>query len=238
MKNQYETQENDFYLDFQPIVHVLAEGKCDMTHFEVLLRSRQDHRYPEDLLNFYITSEDKNHLLVDWYASQLIAFCEKYPLYVFNYNIHPQQFVYESTWRYLDQLKDYSKQIHIEITEKLVPVDFAVEGVSFKMETHIRKVHDLGYTVSIDDVATGQNTLELVMNNIDCISSLKFSLRAFNHLELEILGLFLEAWQSLAQKHDIKFIVEGVESQEDSQKLFERGIVWQQGYFWAKSVDL
>ncbi|MBZ6527524.1 EAL domain-containing protein [Aerococcaceae bacterium DSM 111021] len=235
---QYETQKNDFYLEFQPIIHVLPEGKYDMTHFEVLLRSRQNHRYPEDLLDFYISCEERNHLLVDWYAGQLMVLCEKYPQYTFNYNIHPQQFIYESTWRYLDQLKDYSKQIHIEITEKLVPVDFAVEGVSFKMETFIQKIHGLSYKVSIDDVATGQNTLELVMNNIDCISSLKLSLLSFNNLDVETLGLFLDAWQSLAQKHGIKFIVEGVESQEASEKLFERGIVWQQGYYWAKSVEL
>lgn len=235
---QYETQKNDFYLEFQPIIHVFPKGRYEMTYFEVLLRSRHSHRYPEDLVDFYITCEERNHLLVDWYASQLMTLCEKYPQYTFNYNIHPQQLIYASTWRYLDQLKGFSKQIHIEITERLVPVDFAVEGVSFKMETFIQKIQGLGYKVSIDDVSTGQNTLELVMNNIDYISSLKFSLLSFNNLEVETLELFLDAWQSLTQKHDIKLIVEGVESQEDSQKLFERGIVWQQGYYWAKSVDL
>lgn len=46
----------------------------------------------------------------------------KYPQYVFNYNIHPQQFIFKSTWLYLNELKPFANQIHIEITEKNINV--------------------------------------------------------------------------------------------------------------------
>ena len=106
------------------------------------------------------------------------------------------------------------------------------------MISYIEEIHSLGYKVSIDDVATGQDTLELVLKNIDSISSLKFPLRAFKELDLDILLLFLDSWHGLAKRYGKTFIVEGVENERVAKKLYDRGIVWQQGYYWGKSVEL
>lgn len=71
MERQNDIQNNQFYLEFQPIAHISDIKKYDVNHFEILLRTRLNNRYPEKLIDNLITYEEKNRKLVSWYAKQL-----------------------------------------------------------------------------------------------------------------------------------------------------------------------
>lgn len=230
--------KNELYLVFQPIIHIVSEEKSEMTEFEVLLRSKNTHRYPKDMMDMFILFEDKNKELLDWYEEELIHFCQKYPTYTFNFNIHPQQFLHPSTWGFLKRLKKSSHQINIELTEKPIVTDIDEAVHQCCMQQYIRQIKALGYKISFDDIGCGQNTLDLVSGNIDAVSCLKFSLQSFKKADKMTVQLFLKAWHHLALTHQIRMVVEGIEDRVVSKELFKQGIHWQQGYYWAKTVNL
>lgn len=238
MENRTQPLKNELYLVFQPIMHIISDDKQEMTEFEVLLRSKKTHRYPMDMMDEFILFEEKNKELLDWYEEELIYFCQKYPTYTFNFNIHPQQFFHQSTWNFLIRLKKFSKQINIELTEKPIVTEASQTSIQYYMERYTSQIRSLGYKICFDDIGSGQNSLELISRNIEAITCLKFSLQAFKQTDMKILRQFLIAWQQLACKYHIRLVVEGIEDREVSKELFNQGIHWQQGYYWAKAVDL
>lgn len=228
----------DLYLVFQPIIRLKAKGRKEITEFEVLLRSKATGAYPGELMDQYTATEVLNKLLLTWYSEELICHCQKHPNYVFNVNIHPQQFLHPSTWDFLKEMKDYARQINIEMTERPFFMDSNRTHPINYVSTIIRKMHSLGYKVSFDDVGSGLNSLDLVARNIDQVDCLKFSLHSFRYVDKKTIDLFLIAWHHLAESHNVKIVVEGVEDAAMSEKLYDLGIDWQQGYYWAKTVNL
>lgn len=230
--------KGDLYLVFQPIINLKCRKFSENTEFEVLLRSKSAGGYPGELMDKYIEIEVLNKYLLTWYLSEMVFYCQKHPNYIFNVNIHPQQFLHTSTWEFLTALKEYAKQVNIEITEKPFSVEeirqFPIDHIS----SFIKGVKSLGFKVSFDDVGSGQNSLEMVAKNIEQVDCLKFSLHTFRFMEQETVAMFLRAWHQLAHDNNIRIVVEGIEDETMSQFLFEKGIHLQQGYYWAKAVAL
>lgn len=233
--DEYETQLESFYLIFQPIIHILSNSEYEMTCFEILLRTREGDCYPEKLINTYIKSEESNKIFLEWYADQVTKLCQKYPHYLFNLNLHPEQFLLPSTKIFLHALKPFARRICIEITEKSFSEDALNEA---KLSELLEFITTLGYKISLDDVGTGRNTLELVSRNIQAIASIKFSLIPFSDTEHLTLKRCIEKWLLLADTNHVCFVVEGIESRKIAECLYELGIIWQQGYYWGKSVEL
>lgn len=123
LNDQYDTQMKDFYLIYQPIIHILSKCEYEMTHFEILLRTCNGDCYPEELINTYIKSEECNKIFLKWYAEQVTKLCQKYPHYIFNLNLHPEQLIHPSTECFLHTLKPFRQQLYLEITEKSVSED-------------------------------------------------------------------------------------------------------------------
>lgn len=238
MNEQFERQVNDFYLVFQPIIRVLSDEKVERTHFEILLRSKESQVFPGELVDFFTAGEERNRLFLDWYEGQLIDLCERYPDYTFYLNTHPHQLKYLSTWDFLEKLKAYARQIQIEITEK--PVNFDRVDIVDEAQTYefFRRVKDMGFQLNFDDVGTGQNSLEFIAKHIDLISTLKFSIRAFEPLDEAAVLKFLYSWKHVADSNNLNFIVEGIETKELAQSLYNTGIEWQQGFYWDRTISL
>lgn len=235
MYDEHETQIESFYLIFQPIIHILSNSEYEMARFEILLRSREDDCYPEKLINTYIKSEESNKIFLEWYADQVTKLCQKYPNYIFNLNLHPEQFLLPSTENFLHALKPFARQIYIEITEK----SFSEDGLNeAKLSELLEFITTLGYKISLDDVGTGRNTVEIVSRNIQAIASIKFSLIPFSDSEHLALKRCIEKWLLLADANQVCFVAEGIESRKVAECLYKLGIIWQQGYYWGKSVEL
>ena len=238
MEQPYSSIREDLYLVFQPIIQLISKDRKEITEFEVLLRSKTTGAYPGNLMDQFITSEELNKHFLSWYLEEMEVHCQRYPDYVFNVNIHPQQFLHSSTWCFLKKLREYTHQVNIEITEKHICSDDYQLIPHQCIGTFIKELRLLGYKVGFDDVGSGSNSFEMVSKNIDHIDCLKFSLHSFRYVNKETVDLFLRAWHHLANSHDVKIVVEGVEDAAMSEKLFARGIHWQQGYYWAKTASL
>ena len=123
MEQPYSSIREDLYLVFQPIIQLISKDRKEITEFEVLLRSKTTGAYPGNLMDQFITSEELNKHFLSWYLEEMEVHCQRYPDYVFNVNIHPQQFLHSSTWCFLKKLREYTHQVNIEITEKHICSD-------------------------------------------------------------------------------------------------------------------
>lgn len=227
-----------FYLVFQPIMKMLSETESELYAYEVLLRSQENNCFPFEEFNHLIREENTNQILVEWYEKELKEYLLQYPHNTFDLNVHPQQLRFESTWEFLKAMQSFHHQLKIELTEYPPVFFYYIDYEKYDLNKYIKKVAELGYEIAIDDISCGQNTLDLVVENLEWISYFKFSLLSFRKLEIDITMSFLEVWLGLAQKYQLKFIVEGVESQEIMRRLYEKDVILQQGYYWSPGRKL
>lgn len=237
-RSEVETIIQSFYLVFQPIMEVLSETESDLYAYEVLLRSRETGRFPNDLFSEFIEEESSNQLLMNWYEQELKHYLPRYPDVHFDFNIHPQQLVHASTWQFLKNMQPFNKQLKVELTEHVPIFKHGHHSNDYNLNYSIKRIAGMGYDIAIDDIGSGQNTLDLVLENSDFISCCKFSLLPFRKLDLKMILNFLEAWFQVAQKQKFTFIVEGVDSSFVKNTLLENNIRLQQGFYWSKGDHL
>lgn len=229
---------DDLYLLFQPIVN--TESTMDFNEFEVLLRTHETNSFPEVLFTKLMNDEDLYINYLDWFQKEMKKHLDAFPQYNFSLNLFPSQINKEVTWEFLNVLKPYSSQIMIEITEHIKPFQKQVDHMNnqIDMESYLIKMSKLGYQIALDDVSTGQNNLEFVLNNIDHIDTMKFTLTAFMDAQMEDVRDFIYAWKNVAMRHGKRFIVEGVENDEVSNMLTSSGFTYQQGLHWPFVKDM
>ena len=238
MQSQLASLRNDLYLVYQPIVRRITTRETEMTEFEVLLRTKRNHRYPGDFMDFLISSENRNRQLLEWYSEEMIRIIQKHPTYRFDINIHPQQLTHPSTWVFLESLLEWKDRIQIEMTEKPFQQSCTETSDDHSLCNQIKAIQKLGYRISLDDVGSGINTLELIADRMTGVSTLKFSIHNFRRISPEVLKHFIIAWRIFADSYGLRIVVEGIESQFVADYLFSNGIEWQQGYYWAEKIDL
>lgn len=227
-----------FYFVFQPIMKLLSETEQELYSYEILLRSKETHSFPAKEFNTLIEEEASNRVLFEWYAKELPGYLERYPDIQFDLNIHPQQFVYDSTWTFLEQIAPYKKQLKIELTELPPMFKYIEDYDGNNVNQHLTAVSKAGYRLAIDDIGSGQNTLDLVAKNLENIACFKFSLLAFRTLDFETKMDFLQVWKKFAQKYNYSFIVEGIDDEKMMKHLYQNDVVLQQGYYWSKPIRL
>lgn len=223
---------------FQPIVRRLSMNRHEMQEFEVLLRTKRTNRFPKDLVDLLVASEEGNQLFLAWFSGEMIRVLHSYPEYHFSINLHPQQLGYLSTKVFLESLQPWTDQVHFEITERPVINPTKNFGATIDFSDHLTAMVAMGYHICFDDVDSGLNTLDLISRNVENISTLKFSIFNFRHLPQEVLNAFIIAWRVFADHYQLRLVVEGVEEQHMSDYLYQNGIIWQQGYYWAEHIRL
>ena len=57
-----------FYLVFQPIIEIKKDESIDIVEYEVLLRSYENDRFPNQAFNDLLMVPDKHKLFMSWYA--------------------------------------------------------------------------------------------------------------------------------------------------------------------------
>ncbi|KRM72384.1 EAL domain-containing protein [Lacticaseibacillus brantae] len=94
---------------------------------------------------------------------------------------------------------------------------------------------DLGIELSLDDVGTGDNTWPEIEPLLPFTSEMKYALQnGHEHLEMASAEEHVAFWQHLAQEHAFRFILEGVENEDDDYWANKMALDLRQGYYYGK----
>lgn len=231
-----DTQEllADLYIVCQPIM--LCSDKNVIDGYEILLRSKNQVGFPEKTFLWLIDDEQRNSELMAYYSKELKKLCDAHSNTKLALNLHPKQLQHPSTWLFLDTISALKENISIELTEH--QCEFGAADQEKLLQEYIEKLKGAGFSIAIDDVGTGQNNLQLVVNNIANINAIKLSLTAFQGLDEQVLLNYLSSWVFLSEHYHLTMIVEGVENARISNELKNLGMVYQQGYYHGKAQEL
>lgn len=132
----------------------------------------------------------------------------------------------------LAKIKHYNvptSLIEIELTETVIFDNYQL------MDQFIRKLHESGLHVSMDDFGSGYSSLNMLKDvEVDVI---KFD-RGFlqNTKKSDRQKSILSAITTMARDLNIKIVVEGVETEENVMLMKEYGLAVAQGYYYAKPM--
>lgn len=227
------TMNEQFYLVYQPIVFVSENLEHHTREYEVLLRSRETHRFPKQIFDRLLRSETEYSAFMLWYAKTLEQKLIECPEISVSVNIQLDQFCHEGTRHFLEILAPYATRVIIEMTEH-EPQFLEQE----KIDTCFAQIRAQGFLIALDDVNTGRNNLQLLEQYASEVYRLKFSLLHFKELSPANLASLLEGWRHVAKMYKKEFVVEGIESSCVSKYLSEQGICLQQGYLFGKGSCL
>ncbi|MDK2780810.1 MAG: hypothetical protein PWP61_1107 [Trichococcus sp.] len=229
--SETQTFLDDFYLVCQPIM--LCSNTTMIDCYEILLRSKKTPGFPEETFLWFIQEDARNSEFMNYYHKELADIIALKKDIRLSLNLHPKQLVHASTWTFLDDISYMQSNILIEMTEHYseFPVDDGLDII----QDYMHQIKEKGFSLAIDDVGSGQNSFALVTRNIHNISTIKFSLLKFGNLNEEVLFNFLKSWLYLSNHYQLKMIVEGIETEQISNRLKKLGMIYQQGYYHGKA---
>ncbi|SQI05410.1 EAL domain-containing protein [Clostridium perfringens] len=128
----------------------------------------------------------------------------------------------------LRKYKENINRIEIEITEKYEVKDETV------MKNRINLLRDLGFFLSIDDLGSGFNQIEMIKKyDVDLIKVDKSLVNKFDDRNKELKYIV-----STSKQKDIKLLIEGIECEKDLKKFLDLGFEIGQGYYFYKPMKL
>lgn len=222
-----------FQLFIQPKLDVL---QGNIVEYEILLRDDSEvPKFPLTELEAVLANEEIYYVFSKWFSEAFLEVLDKYSSDRFAINIAPQQLFYAETLLWLEELRSESHRITVEITEDIFDVPAHKQHLNANEKdafilNKIKVIHGLGYHIAMDDVSCGLNSLERVMSYLPYIIEIKFSLIHFKSIDLEDLLYFIKAWANFAQKNNLGFVVEGIETKETMAILESHGVSIFQGY--------
>ena len=122
-------------------------------------------------------------------------------------------------------------KIIIEITERFWIYD------SEEANSNIKRLQDLGFTLSLDDFGTGESSLQSFHNiqfsEIKIDHSFVRTIRTSKHYQSLVQSMI-----ELCQRLQIATVVEGVEDEEALRLVTSYGATYAQGYGIARPMEL
>lgn len=119
----------------------------------------------------------------------------------------------------------------IELTEEQCDRNITLA----QLEPQIQRYLARGMELSLDDVDSGDNDVNHVHTLLPYASELKFALQNFAAgLEDPRLHERVIYWRDVAQRHNLRFILEGIEDTHDDAVADGMQIDLRQGYFYGK----
>lgn len=225
---------DEFVGYFQPIVDASA---LRITGCEVLLRWVQADgtvippgRFIPQLEQSELIQEVTQRLLLSLPLS-LSEVLDADPRFRCGVNLVPAQL--ESS-ELADWLSDNAaglrcEQLAFEITERLPLTDMVAA------QTELKRLKALGIEIKLDDAGTGYG-------GASYLQELSIDVLKIDKLFVDTLLIspdntpVLDAYIRLGQSLGLKVIAEGVETQAQSRALLERGVIYQQGFLFAKPL--
>lgn len=225
-------------LYYQPKINVDSN---EIIGYEILLRNI-DHPpyYPAAKMEKIYHNREKHSDFLVWLKKELTRVLVENPSNSLSINFSPRQLLYPETKQFFSEMRKFCDQLIVEITEDPILLDITEEISGKSIEDSIIAalafIKELGYNISLDDVGTGQNSFERALEYVPYLSQIKFSIvKCLKHnASLEMIDYFLKAWYQFARENHLEIVIEGIEDQETSKMLVEKGMLLQQGYYFGK----
>lgn len=230
--------KNEFKIFLQPKFELKTEK---IVGAEALIRREKEGKliFP----NTFIPEYEKTGLITKLDMFVFESICKKlkewkekeYSLYPIAINESRRQLYNDNHMKELEEtIKKYKVNpnlIELELTETVV-----VENIKKAKEAE-KKVHSLGFVVSMDDFGVGYSSFYMLKNiNIDVLKIDKsFSDEV---IESKRGRIILEAIIDMAKKLEIKTVAEGIETKEQIEYLKQIGCNMVQGYYYEKPMPI
>ncbi|MFV5771876.1 EAL domain-containing protein [Pediococcus acidilactici] len=99
----------------------------------------------------------------------------------------------------------------------------------------VQNLNDLGIQFCLDDVGSGINTWPEIKSLLPYTSELKYALQNYKeHLSETNAEHHVAFWQKIAAEHKMRFILEGIEDDQDDAWADRMKIDLRQGYYYGK----
>lgn len=231
-------ENNEFKIFLQPKFDIKTEK---IVGAEALIR-----REKEGILimpKYFITEYEKTGVITKLDMFVFESVCKKlkewkdkdYKVFPIAINESRRNLYNENHTNELEQIVKYyninPNLIELELTETVV-----VENIEIAKEAE-RKVHALGFVVSMDDFGVGYSSFYMLKNiNIDILKIDKsFSDEVMEDKRGRII---LESIIDMAKKLQIKTVAEGIETKEQVEYLKQIGCDMAQGYYFEKPLSI
>ena len=211
--------------------------------FEALIRWEHPERGLVPPLSFIPLCEESGLIipLGSWVLKQAIAQAKKWQEdaqkahWRISINVSAKQFMHEDfvplVQETLEQYKVHAEGIRLEITESVLIGDIkqALEKIT--------QLKAMGLSLSIDDFGTGYSSLQYI--KLLSLDELKIDQSFVRDLIADKSNAsIIETMITIGQKLGIEVIAEGVETQEQFERLKEMGCLYFQGYLFGKPMRI
>ncbi len=217
---------------FQPIV---LSGRGDIVAFEALLRWRLNNENikPEEFISIaeqYGMIREVGEWVLrkacqvasTWKSKKQIAVCVNVSVI----QLQDPTFT-ETVASVLNDHRLPPAALHLEITESVFASD------KNTLLNRIKTLRQMGIQVAIDDFGTGYSSLSILQNlQVDTI---KIDRSFVNSIDTNGHSV-IKAVMDIAESLNFSVIAEGVEDEEQSIRLSQLGVDFQQGYFYSMPV--
>ncbi len=224
--------QEQFVLHYQPVVRLATR---EVIGHEAVLRWQHPRRgllAPSEFLNVVLDSEYEG-AITDWVirqacndASRLPPGCRKVSVNVSSVQIGRRDLRYVLS-RCLAESRLSPRELVLELTEdRLLSRPDGAEILS--------ALHDLGVSLAIDDFGTGYAGLNY-LQRFPMINTVKLDRSFIDNLGHDPLSEnIVRAVAGLALSSGLTLVTEGVETEEQAERLTAIGVEFAQGYLFAR----
>ncbi|MGG5462077.1 putative bifunctional diguanylate cyclase/phosphodiesterase [Clostridium sp. B9] len=235
---RYALCKGELSLVYQPIL----DRDKQIKKVEALLRWRNNKLgevSPEEFIRYL--EEDRLIIPVGYWCIEVI--CKDYLRLIENddeykdinisINVSPLQLMEKNFFlnfkKILDKYKLCYSNISIEITESILMED------NDNILKNLSNIDKLGVIISLDDFGTGYTSFAYLRKfKFKCLKIDKVLLNKADKRGYEIISSIID----IAHKLEMKVIMEGVESDEQFNRLIKIGCDFFQGYYLGKFIEL
>lgn len=122
-------------------------------------------------------------------------------------------------------------RIIVEVTEDRSATQIPVSAV----QRVFKQFYDRGIDISLDDVDCGENTVTSAIPLLPFAREIKFALQNFDQgLTNPVVRQRIKYWAEVAKQHHLRFVLEGIEDQQDDAIADQLGVEYRQGYYYGR----
>ena len=237
-KLQIALENDQLQVYYQPLVDIQSQ---EIIGFEALLRwfDEDGSFIPPDVFIPIAEKSGMGFALDQWVFSKAVNQVSLWREqmgkdFMIAINFSPSNFVHKELYQWFDSeplFKTSLDWVELEVTERLMLND---ENL---VSENLQKLQSYGLKLSIDDFGTGYSSLGYIQQFSRFISKIKIDRMFVNQLtEDKTSDALVRTIVTMANSLSIDVLAEGIETLEQSTKLYELGCLLAQGYYYARPM--